>query len=92
MGIYSPFQKLAVGSKSAEKSAAGRPANVSNLWPLQPASQPPGRPIPGFDLSVDRPVDRSQALTYQSTARSTGAISREQSSLDGRPLGRLAHQ
>ena len=60
MGIYNTFQKLAIGSKSAEKSASGRPAGRPNLWPLQPDGRPPGRPIPGFNLSVDRSVDRGQ--------------------------------
>ena len=53
MGIYNPFQKLAVGSKSAEKSASGRLA---------------GRPANDqiYDR-CSLPVNRSQTLTARST-------------------------
>ena len=45
-----------------------------SLWPL--------------GLPVDRPVDRTQVLNYQSISRSTEARTREHCSLAGRPLDR----
>ena len=49
-----------------------------------------GRPANGqisdrCSLPVDRPVDRALGLTWRSTARSTGAIYREQKLSGGRP-------
>ena len=82
---YIGLQKLAVGDNSAGNPAVGRP---------------PGRPANGWisdRCATDRPLGRprtdpkSRALG-RSTARSTGARSREHSSLDGRSPGRPAHQ
>ena len=60
-----------------------------------PIDRPVDWPTVTF-LTVVPPVGRDwiqrEAALCRSTGRSTGAISREQSSLDGRPPGRPAHQ
>jgi len=85
MVIYNSFQKLVVGSKSAK--VTGRPTVI-----FAAVGRPPSRPIPGFDLSVDRPVDRGQnqsSLAGRPPGRS-GPNPESFCSLDGRPPGRPA--
>ena len=83
MGIYNPFQKLAVGPRQQKKSAVGRPpgrpAN-GQIFNRCATGRPPCRP--GLDtesnsfLPVDRPVDRGHfqraKLSGGRPGRSTG--------------------
>ena len=95
------FSLLKTCSKQLKRRHIYRLSKICPLAVWKGQKCPPGRP-PGRlaltvrFLTVVPPVDRDwiqrAAALCRSTGRSTGAISREQSSLDGRPLGRPAHQ
>jgi len=83
--IYNPPRNLPIGSRKGQKcTPVDRPVNW--LIVIFMTVEPP------FDLLVDRDWIHRAAALYRSTSQSIGAISRVQSSLDGRPLGRSAHQ
>ena len=69
--IYKGCQKLTVGARLACSSTGRLTSQRLYLWPL--------------GLLIDRPVDRTQVLTCQSTGRSTEARTREHCFLAGRP-------
>ena len=102
-GIYSPKTNLPVGSRKRHFCPSGRPAGRpanGHFYDRCATGRSPGRPglepesndslagLPPGRLELDT---ESRTLC-RSTGRSTGAISREQSSLDDRPPGRPAHQ